>query len=873
MSRIRGERRPLLEREHELAELAAAVRDATQGAGCVVLISGEAGIGKSSLVEAARGVLPGNGRLLVGFCDDLATSRTLGPFRDLVGVVGTELTRALRDGGDRDRVLDAMYGELDWPQRPTILAIEDVHWADDASLDVLGYLARRIARLPAVLLLTYRDDELTTGHPLQRLLGLVAGAGRARRLPLSGLSEAGVRQLVGDRSVDARRLHVQTAGNPFFVTELLAAPASNQEVPRTVVDAVLARFARLDSATRHAVEQLAVIPSTVDRWLLDALAPEAVAALTVAEQRGLLEVSPNRVGFRHELTRRAVADSLPAARRAELNRRVLAVLAGRDDIDAARIVHHATEAGDRGAIARYALRAGRDAAESGAHRQAAAHFRLVLAQPVRFSPAELAELLEQYAAECSTIGDAQAAVEAQVNAVELRRTLGDRRRLGAALRRLSRIHWRNGDRSGNERAAAAAVAVLEGAGDPRLLAGALAHQAAVHMVGDRNPECIQVGVRAIALAQEVGDTATLAELLCSVGTSRWLLGDPAGPAMLEQSLRLAESSGAVDAALRTYGTLVWELLDHLLIHDAARHLDDGLALAERAEHLYYVTYLQLELGRLWFAQGRWDDAADVARSHLQAARPERCQALILLGRAQARRGEPSADDSLAQAWQLASELTELQHLAPAAAARAEAAWLRQDAAGVSAAIAPIYDDIRRRGVFAVQAEFAYWLTKAGAPEPPMLADNPYGLLATGRWREAADFWRAAGCRYEYAMALAESPDPADRLAALTELDGLGAGPLARIVRSGLGELGVTRIPRGPITATRANPAGLTGRQAQVLRLLGEGLTNAEIARRLVVSARTVDSHVAAVLAKLGARNRRDALARAAEIGLLEAKHP
>jgi DNA-binding CsgD family transcriptional regulator len=235
----------------------------------------------------------------------------------------------------------------------------------------------------------------------------------------------------------------------------------------------------------------------------------------------------------------------------------------------------------------------------------------------------------------------------------------------------------------------------------------------------------------------------------------------------------------------------------------------------------------------------------------------------------ARRGQPGADEALAEAWDLAVELGELQHLAPAATARAEAAWLRGDQAAVRAAIAPIYDDVCRLGVFAVQTELAFWLSKAGCAATPVLAGEPYGLLVAGHWREAADFWRAAGCPYEHALALAASPDPDDGLAALAELDALGGAPLARAVRAGLRGMGVTVIPRGPVAATRENPAGLTTRQVEVLRLLTEGLTNAEIAERLVVSTRTVDSHIAAVLNKLGARNRRDAAARATEIGVLE----
>jgi predicted ATPase len=238
----------LLERDRELAELAQAAREAVAGEGGLVLILGEAGIGKSSLVRALRGLLPANGRLLVGHCDDLGTPRTLGPFRDLVGSVGTGLTRALRGGGERDAVLTALRSELDWAGHPTILVVEDVHWADEATLDVLRYLARRIAELPAVLVLTYRDDELTREHPLHQLLGQAAASGRVRRLPLRRLSEQAVRQLGSASPVDARQVFAMTSGNPFFVTEVLAT-GDGDRVPSTVVDAVLARVRRLDPAS------------------------------------------------------------------------------------------------------------------------------------------------------------------------------------------------------------------------------------------------------------------------------------------------------------------------------------------------------------------------------------------------------------------------------------------------------------------------------------------------------------------------------------------------------------------------------------------------------------------------------------------------
>src|SRR5690242_21551313 len=319
----------ILERDTELLALADAVRVAAGRQGSVALVMGEAGIGKSSLIEALRSRLPAEGRMLVGYCDDLATPRTLGPFRDLVGSVGTELSHAVTDGSDRDRVLAALRTELTWPEHPTVLVIEDVHWADDATLDALRYLVRRIASLPAVLILTYRDDELTREHPLHGLLGQASRSDRVRHLPLTRLSVQAVRQLSAGSSVDVNDLFALTSGNPFFVHELLAS-AQGERVPPTIADAVLARVRSLDPATQDVLEQLAVVPSALDRWLVDVLVPGAgpgtVAALAAAEERGLLSVSPRRIAFRHELTRRAIADAVPSARLMALNQRVLDAL-------------------------------------------------------------------------------------------------------------------------------------------------------------------------------------------------------------------------------------------------------------------------------------------------------------------------------------------------------------------------------------------------------------------------------------------------------------------------------------------------------------------------------------------------------------------
>ncbi|WP_218577161.1 ATP-binding protein [Phytohabitans rumicis] len=853
----------MLEREGELRVLAGAARDAARGAGSVALVFGEAGIGKSSLVEAARAVLPAEGRMLIGYCDDLATKRTLGPFRDLVGRVGVDLARALRGGADRDEVLAALRAELDWAGHPTVLVVEDVHWADEATLDALRYVVRRVAELPAVLLLTYRVDELTRDHPVQGLIGLASGAPRVHRLPLSRLSVEAVRKLGADRT-DADEVYAVTSGNPFFVAEVLA---WGEAVPPTVVDAVLARVHRLDRSTQDALEQLAAVPSALDRWLVDALVPDGLGELAAAEQRGLLGVTPDRVAFRHELTRRAVLDSVPAARRVELHARVLAALVERGEPDLSRLMHHAAEAGDVEAIARYGPDAARDAAQAGAHREAIAHYRLVLRQRDRFPPAERADLLRAYAVEMYTAGVAPDAVAVQRAAVELRRELGDPGALGADLRWLSRMHWWAGDRASAEAAATEAIAVLEAAGDDRALALALSNQSQLDMLANRTDQSIALGERAVALATSVGDAAILAHALTNIGTARWNDGDPAGRAAIERALRIALDAGEHEHAIRAYANIIWTLLDFYQLAEAEPYMTAALPLAERAEHIGFLSYLHVSRGRLELGRGEWEAAERSAEAGVGAHLPAVCAALTVQGTARVRRGQPGGDELLARAWELAVRMDELQRLGPVAAARAEAAWLTGDHAAARAIAGPVYDDARRLGNVAWAAELGFWLTVAGQPVPPLSSDHPYAVQAAGRWREAAQWWGAAGCPYERALALSASDGAADLLDAVAELDRLGAEPLARIVRGRLRDLGVSRVPRGPVEATRTNPAGLTSRQVEVVRLLGAGLTNTEIAERLVVSPRTVDAHVAAVLGKLGAHTRQEAAARAAELGI------
>lgn len=358
---------PPLERDAVLAAIHAVVGDATRGHGSTVLVTGEAGIGKTSVVRAFHdGVADRTTAVLRGSCDDLFAARPLGPLREAARSVPAGPLAAALAEPTTTGVAEAVVAELAarGRGRSSVLVIEDVHWADEGTLDVLAYLVRRISALPAVLLLTFRDDESAPrDHPMHRVLAALIGQ-PVRRFALEPLSAEAVRSLASGTGWDAESLLDLTGGNPFFVSETLTGPPRD-EVPQTVSDAVLARIARLPADTADALERLSVIPTYVDFATAAVLLQDRLDRLEPAEERGVVQVRPDGVTFRHELARRAVEHNLSGLRRRQLHAAVVDVLRSRADPDLARLVHHATRAGDAATVARYAPLAGRQAAAAG----------------------------------------------------------------------------------------------------------------------------------------------------------------------------------------------------------------------------------------------------------------------------------------------------------------------------------------------------------------------------------------------------------------------------------------------------------------------------------------------------------------------------
>jgi len=258
---------PLLERQFFLDQLQDALGLAADGCGRAVLISGEAGIGKTALVDVFTASAETEGaRVLQGACDALSTPRPHGPLLDIARAAGGRFQALVEGRPERERMFGIFLDELERRGPPTVIVIEDAHWADDGTLDLLRFLGRRLRNTTAVLVVTYRDDELPSDHPLRSVLADISRAA-VHRLRLPRLSETAVEELAGRAGLSHGDLYTLTSGNPFYVTEVLA--AGGEGIPPSVQDAVFARAALLDGSAKRILDAVSLSPPSLERWVLD----------------------------------------------------------------------------------------------------------------------------------------------------------------------------------------------------------------------------------------------------------------------------------------------------------------------------------------------------------------------------------------------------------------------------------------------------------------------------------------------------------------------------------------------------------------------------------------------------------------------------
>jgi DNA-binding CsgD family transcriptional regulator len=845
---------PLLEREASLALLNEYAAQAAGGEGRLVLLSGEAGVGKSALVERLCRDLP-DARWSWSMCDGLFTPRPLGPLFDLADQLGGALLERGRAGADREELFRTLLGILNAPGVLDVVVVEDIHWADEATLDLLRYLSRRLRGAAVLLIATYRDDGLAAADQLRVTLGDLGSQRGTRRVGLVPLSPGAVRTLAGGSGLPAPELYRLTGGNPFYVTEVLR--SGMDEVPPSARDAVLARAARLGAGAREVLDVAALTGARVEARLLESVTGCPPSVLDELLESGLLVADAAWVRFRHEMARLAVAHAVADHRSKVIHGLVLAALRSFGCDDDARLAFHAEAADDGAAVLRYAAAAARRAARLKSHREAAAQYERALRSAASADPATLAGLHEGLADEIALLDRWEDAETAGESALALWREAGDRLREGDALRRLSRIRWNLCRGREAVDAAEAAVSALEPLGPSVQLARAYATFANQRMLYADYDVAIDMARRAQALATRFGATDVLSDALNTQAASRSAQGlDWAG--QMREALDVALAGGHHHEAGRAYTNLSGIHAGKREFAEAEWYLEPGIAFCDEHDITTFAICMRGEHANVLERTSRWDEAVALSTEILikvGRSPANRLCSLIRLGMIAARRGEPGAWGYLDEAAATADEAGEPQNQVPARLARAEAHWLEGelDAARREAELAC---DVCTTVNGWLRGAVAVWLRRLGSPRP-MEGEvaEPYRLLLDGDPVGAAHAWTHLGSPYEAAMALADVPDEGALREALSIVIGLGARAAAQVIRQRLRMLGARSIPAGPHAATRKRAFGLTRREHEVLDLICAEQTNAEIAAKLFLSVKTVDHHVSAILAKLGVPTR------------------
>ena len=852
----------LLEREQQLAALAAYAEEVRAGAGRLVLVSGEAGVGKSSLLEEAEPGLT-HLRWAWGVCDGGFTPRPMGPLTDISEQLGARLREVVTRNAGRAELFASLLHELS--EAPTALVFEDVHWADEATLDLIRYLARRLQRHPALVLVSYRDEELAPDHPLRLVLDALAPQRVTRRIALPRLTSAAVARLAEGSHVDAGELHALTGGNPYFVTEVLSSAPGT--MPTSARDAVLARVAKLGHRPRAVLQAAATIGTKVDPDVLREVAGCAADDLDDLVSSGLLVSDQRLLRFRHELARLAVSEATPAHRRTDLHRRILAELSARGADDAV-LAHHAEGAGDAAAVLVHAPAAAVRSAALSAHREAAAQYARAVRWATR-DDRERAELLDALSTELGLLDRWQEAEEVGRDALDLWRALGDRLREGSCLHLLSRTVWRLGDGSQSEALLGEAVTILEPLGLTPELARVRVQQAGHAMICGRFSEAIEWADVAIEHGRELDLADVVADALNNRGTTCYASGGDGGEALTE-AIEVAIRAGLGEQTGRALTNRFGVLLDTMRYAEADRAFHEAWAWCEDHDVPTYGNCLLGERAELLERLCRWDEAVVLAGellARVDLSPVNRLHSWLVLAQIGLRRGDPSAQQMLGEGVRVAETTEEPQWLLPFGLTRLEGHWIEGDDDLASAVLHDLLPIIGR-GAPSHQGAVAVWASRLGIHHEATNLLSPFTLELAGDTATAATRWQGLGADYPAALALVTGSDADGWRHGLDLLDRLGAEATARGVRRRLRAAGVRGLDRARRTATLAHPAGLTRREQEVLALLAGGRTNDDIAAALVISPKTVDHHVSAVLGKLGVPNRREAATAARERGLL-----
>lgn len=850
----------LLERDAELGQLDDCLHGVSTSGGKVVLVRGEAGIGKSSLIRAFIDRHADTTRVHVGACDDLLIPQPLAPFWDM-GRDEAPLMKILNEG-DRLRVFEYVLGLLSWRLRPSLMVIEDTQWADEATLDAIKFVGRRIANANGLLLLTYRDGEVDYDHPLRGVIGDIPLRSVAR-IRLSGLSLAAVASMIIDSDLDPDEVLAATNGNPFLIGEMES--VDDGVIPASLHDTVRSRVRKLSPGAHRLLKALSVVPEPIPRADALGLGSATESWLDECEQRGFLVGASDFVSFRHDLIRRVVQAELTRAERTAAYRGVLEDLP--DETHPCLLIHCAAAVNDIDRLIDLAPRSARYAAKVGSHRLAVEDFRQLTSHLDRLTSEARGPIVEEWAREEFLVDNIEAAIALGESAFRHYRDLGDVVGESRVSAQTAQFYEHDGQRERAELCARHAVDVL-GANPPGAdLARALEVNAYLQMMVGNVGATLALVEQTLQAGGPDIDEWILIRALNHRGIVANITNYPGGRASLDEASERARSAREWYEEGRALVSHAWAAAEFRDLPVAADYAQRAIASAVDHELPTLEAYAMAIHARTLEYGGEWTKAEETAQELLATAVSNQMVVLPVIGGISARKGRPSARATLTKAWEMSLLSGENQRLAPVAAAFAEYAWISDETDLPISDFKRVMDAEIERGFQYSPGSICFWLWKLGElTEPPGRIAEPYRLVMMGRASEAAAIWKRKGVPYEMALSMMHG-DHNLQLASLEVFETLGASAVAAKLRKELRDQGV-RVPRGRGRKTRGHMAGLTGRQAEVLSLLDENLSNREIADRLFLSPRTVENHVSAILAKLNSDTREEAVMRARAEGIV-----